>query len=463
MSFRELGLSELLLRAVAAEGYATATPIQSQAIPLLLAGRDLLGSAQTGTVKTAAFALPVLQRLMHAAPRAQGRCPLIRALVLTPTRELASQVGDNFRAYGRDTDLSFATIYGGVGQGTQTRALRQGVDVLVATPGRLIDLMEQGFVDLSGVEIFVLDEADRMLDMGFLPPIRRIVAKLPARRQTILLSATMPEPIVGLARSLLRDPIRVEIEPVRATTDLIDQSVHHVSRHDKPKKLAKLLDAQSVERALVFTRTKRGADRVVRQLFLSGVRAEAIHGNKSQSARQRALTNFKSRRTRVLVATDIAARGIDVEGISHVFNYDLPNEPETYVHRIGRTGRAGASGAAVSLCDSDERRMLNAIERLIRRKLSVVGALSTPSQPEHSTRSSRSALQKPAPAPRESDADDRAPRRLSEATSVGRNFGGRKVGAAATNGQRPSGKAARNKWRPSRRRRRTIGLKSKGV
>jgi ATP-dependent RNA helicase RhlE len=463
MSFRELGLSELLLRAVAAEGYATATPIQLQAIPVLLAGRDLLGSAQTGTGKTAAFALPVLHRLMDAAPGAQGRRPRIRALVLTPTRELACQVGDNFRAYGRNTDLRFATIYGGVGQGTQTRALRQGVDVLVATPGRLIDLMEQGFVDLSGVEIFVLDEADRMLDLGFLPPIRRIVAKLPARRQTILLSATMPEPIIGLATSLLREPVRVEIEPVRATTDLIDHSVHHVSRHDKPKKLAKLLDTQNVERALVFTRTKRGADRVVKQLFLSGVRAEAIHGNKSQSARQRALTNFKSRRTRVLVATDIAARGIDVEGISHVFNYDLPSEPETYVHRIGRTGRAGASGVAVSLCDSDERRMLNAIERLIRRKLAVVGSSSTPSQPEHSTRSTRPALQKPAPAPRESDADDRAPRRLSEATSVGRNFGGRKVGAPATNGQRPSGKAVRNKWRSSRRRRRTIGLKSKGV
>jgi ATP-dependent RNA helicase RhlE len=463
MSFRELGLSELLLRAVAAEGYATATPIQCQAIPVLLAGRDLLGSAQTGTGKTAAFALPVLHRLMDAAPGAQGRRPRIRALVLTPTRELASQVGDNFRSYGRHTDLSFATIYGGVGQGTQTRALRQGVDVLVATPGRLIDLMEQGFVDLSGVEIFVLDEADRMLDLGFLPPIRRIVAKLPARRQTILLSATMPEPIIGLARSLLREPVRVEIEPVRATTDLIDHSVHHVSRHDKPKKLAKLLDAKSVERALVFTRTKRGADRVVKQLFLSGVRAEAIHGNKSQSARQRALTNFKLRRTRVLVATDIAARGIDVEGISHVFNYDLPNEPETYVHRIGRTGRAGASGAAVSLCDSDERRMLNAIERLIRRKLSVVGSLSTPSQPEHSTRTTGPAVQKPAPAPREVDADGRAPRRLSEANSVPRNFGGRNVGAQATKDQSPSGKPARNKWRSSRRRRRTIGLKSKGV
>jgi len=371
MSFPELGLSEPLLRAIEAEGYVVPTPIQAAAIPLLLAGRDLLGSAQTGTGKTAAFALPVLERLTAMPPAARGRRAAIRALVLSPTRELASQIGDSFRTYGRHLHLRVATIFGGVGQSPQTRALRQGVDVLVATPGRLVDLINQGFVDLSGVEIFVLDEADRMLDMGFLPDLRRVLAKLPARRQTIFLSATLPEPIVALANSMLQRPARVQIDPIKATTELIDQSICHVPRQEKADVLADLLATRPIERALVFTRTKRGADRVVKQLARSGIRAEAIHGNKSQSVRQRALENFKSRRTRILVATDLAARGIDVEGISHVFNYDLPHEPEMYVHRIGRTGRAGASGSAVSLCEPEERRHLKAIERLIRKTLVI--------------------------------------------------------------------------------------------
>jgi len=370
MSFSELGLSEPILRAVEAEGYAVPTPIQAAAIPLVLAGRDLLGSAQTGTGKTAAFALPVLERLTAERPP-QGRRAPIRALVLSPTRELASQIGDSFRTYGRHLHLRFATIFGGVGQFPQTRALRQGVDILVATPGRLVDLMNQGFVDLSGVEIFVLDEADRMLDMGFLPDLRRVLAQLPVRRQTIFLSATLAQPIVALANSMLQKPARVEIEPIQATTELIDQSICHVPRQQKPDVLADLLATRSIERALVFTRTKRGADRVVKQLAHSGIRAEAIHGNKSQSVRQRALANFKSRRTRILVATDLAARGIDVEGVSHVFNYDLPHEPEMYVHRIGRTGRAGASGSAVSLCEPEDRRHLKAIERFIRKTLVV--------------------------------------------------------------------------------------------
>jgi ATP-dependent RNA helicase RhlE len=376
MSFRELGLAEPVLRAVDAEGYATPTPIQSASIPPLLAGRDLLGTAQTGTGKTAAYALPILHRLLTTTPHQSAR-PVIRALVLSPTRELACQITDSFQAYGRETHLHHTTIFGGVGQGPQVRALRHGVDILVATPGRLLDLMDQGFVDLKHVEILVLDEADRMLDMGFLPNVRHIVRQIPARRQTILLSATMPQPIAELADSLLNNPTRVRIAPVAATTNLIEQSVCFVETRYKPRVLARFFKSRSIERALVFTRTKRGADRVVSDLAKSGIRATAIHGNKSQANRQRALANFKSRHTPILIATDIAARGIDVEGISHVLNYDLPHEPETYVHRIGRTGRAGASGIAVSFCDSAERKLLKAIERLTRTALTVEAPVST--------------------------------------------------------------------------------------
>jgi ATP-dependent RNA helicase RhlE len=371
MNFRDLGLAEPLLRAVAAEGYTDPTPIQSASIPHLLAGRDVVGTAQTGTGKTAAFALPILHRLLNAPSHQTSRRPMIRALVLSPTRELACQIGDSFQAYGREAGLAHATIFGGVGQGPQTRALRSGVDILIATPGRLLDLMEQGFVDLKRLEVFVLDEADRMLDMGFLPDIRQIVRELPQRRQTILFSATMPEPIAALADSLLSNPARVRIAPIAATTELIEQSVCFVKSQDKPSALVQFFKTRSIDRALVFTRTKRGADRVVQILSRSGIRAAAIHGNKSQSNRQRALANFKSRHSPILIATDIAARGIDVEGISHVLNYDLPHEPETYVHRIGRTGRAGASGIALSFCDQAECGLLKSVERLIRRRLAV--------------------------------------------------------------------------------------------
>ncbi|MEN6535570.1 MAG: DEAD/DEAH box helicase [Bryobacteraceae bacterium] len=370
MTFRVLGLAEPLLRAVDGEGYTTPTPIQSQAIPHVLAAHDLLGCAQTGTGKTAAFALPTLHRLMQGKPASKGRRP-IRALVLSPTRELASQIGESFQTYSRHTTLRQAVIYGGVGQYAQTQALQQGIDVLIATPGRLFDLMNQGFVHLDSIEIFVLDEADRMLDMGFMPDVRRIIAKLPPQRQTLLFSATMPEAIAHLASSILRDPVRIQIAPVKATTELVRQSVFFVPRQRKIQFLSEYLSKQAISRALVFTRTKHGADRVARQLKRVGISADAIHGDKSQTARQRALGDFKSNRTGVLVATDIAARGIDVDGISHVLNFDLPREAETYIHRIGRTGRAGARGVAISLCDDEEREYLRAIEQLTGRRVPI--------------------------------------------------------------------------------------------
>ncbi len=370
MKFSEMGLSEPLLRAVASQGYARPTPIQSRAIPVVLAGQDVLASAQTGTGKTAAFALPLLHRLSSGSGRLPRRRP-IRALVLSPTRELALQIHESFCGYARFTDLRSTVVFGGVGQQPQVRQLKRGVDVLVATPGRLLDLMNQGFVDLRAVAAFVLDEADRMLDMGFLPDVRRVLTQLPGQRQTLLFSATMPSAVAQLAARMLSAPVRIRIAPVKATTELIEQSVIFVSGQSKPRIVADLLAPRAVRRALVFTRTKRGADRLARQLNQAGIRADAMHGNKSQSARQRTLDSFKSNRTRVLVATDIAARGIDVEDISHVVNYDLPNVPETYLHRIGRTGRAGAAGFAVSICNGEDRKHLKAIERLICRSLRV--------------------------------------------------------------------------------------------
>ena len=393
MTFRALGLAEPLLRAVDGEGYTTPTPIQSQAIPPVLAARDLLGCAQTGTGKTAAFALPILHRLMAAAAQ-QGRGQPIRALVLSPTRELAAQIGESFRAYGRHTAVRHAVIFGGVGQHPQTRALQRGVDILIATPGRLLDLMNQGFVRLGGVEIFVLDEADRMLDMGFMPDVRRIVAKLPSRRQTLLFSATMPDAIAHLANSVLRDPVRIRIAPIKATTELIQQSVVFVPRQHKIELLSHYLSTRAITRALVFTRTKRGADRVAQQLNRAGIAADSFHADKSQAARQRALADFKASRTGVLAATDIAARGLDVDGISHVVNFDLPHEAETYVHRIGRTGRAGAKGVAVSLCDDEERQLLRAIERLTGRSVPAEQGL-----PAYTPRKTAAGPQKPGKAP----------------------------------------------------------------
>jgi ATP-dependent RNA helicase RhlE len=368
-TFTDLKLSAPLLQALAAEGYETPTPIQAQAIPPLLEGRDLLGIAQTGTGKTAAFALPLLQRLTTTDRRAAPRC--VRALILTPTRELCVQILDSFRSYGRHLRLSRAAVYGGVSQGPQVHTLSRGVDVLVATPGRLLDLMNQGQVRFDGLEAFVLDEADRMLDMGFILPVKRIVAKLPKQRQTLLFSATMPQDVAGLAAGLLTDPVRVEVTPVATTAERISQRVHFVEKANKRALLHHVLSNQEVARALVFTRTKHGANKVGDQLERLGVRADVIHGNKSQNARQKALEDFRNGKVRVLVATDIAARGIDVDGITHVINFDLPNEPESYVHRIGRTARAGNEGIAISFCDSEERAFLRDIEKTIRRQVAV--------------------------------------------------------------------------------------------
>nr|MBA3938931.1 DEAD/DEAH box helicase [Planctomycetota bacterium] len=373
MHFSELGLSEPLLRALRDEGYDTATPIQQKAIPPALAGRDLFGCAQTGTGKTAAFALPILQRLSATPPAVQqGQSRPVRCLVLSPTRELAAQIGDSFRAYGRHLRISHTVIFGGVGQGAQVQALRRGVDVVVATPGRLLDLMGQGHLRLERIEVLVLDEADRMLDMGFINDIRKVLHVIPKKRQTLFFSATMPREIQSLADSILHDPLKVEVAPVASTAETVAQSLYLVAKGDKPALLAHLLADQALKRTLVFTRTKHGADKVVRHLGLGGIHAEAIHGNKSQNARVRALENFRKGATRVLVASDIAARGLDIDEISHVVNFDLPNEPETYVHRIGRTGRAGASGIALSFCDGEERAFLRDIERLIRRPVPVV-------------------------------------------------------------------------------------------
>ena len=367
--FTTLGLADTLLQAVAAAGYTTPTPIQAQAIPRLLEGRDLLGLAQTGTGKTAAFALPILQKITGERRRAAGRSA--RVLVLTPTRELASQIADSFKTLAGPLPLRHALIFGGVGQVPQMKAMSSGVDVLVATPGRLLDLMNQGAVDLRSVEVFVLDEADRMLDMGFIRDVRKIVAKVPAQRQTLLFSATMPDEIADLAGSLLTDPVRVEVTPQATTVERIDQRVLFVDAGAKRSLLVDRLGDASVARAIVFTRTKHGANRVCEHLEKAGIVAEAIHGNKSQSARERALDGFRAGRVRALVATDIAARGIDVEGVTHVINFDMPVEPESYVHRIGRTARAGRDGVAWSFCSADELPMLRAIEKTIRKAVPV--------------------------------------------------------------------------------------------
>ncbi len=369
-SFAQLDLIKPLRRALGDVGYTRPTPIQAEAIPHLLDGRDLLGCAQTGTGKTAAFALPILQRL--ASPQRPPAPRTARVLVLTPTRELAGQIADSFRAYGRHLRLRYAVVFGGVGQAPQAAACRRGLDVLVATPGRLLDLMGQGHLRLDRLEVFVLDEADRMLDMGFLPDIKRVLATLPRQRQTLFFSATMPPKIARLADTILTDPVKVAVTPAATPVERIGQKVLFVAQGDKRFLLGEVLKDARVKRALVFTRTKHGADRLTKQLARLQVRAEAIHGNKSQNARQAALEKFRSGRARVLVATDIAARGIDVEGITHVINFDLPNEPESYVHRIGRTGRAGAGGEAISFCDAKERTYLRDIERLIRRAVPVV-------------------------------------------------------------------------------------------
>ncbi len=372
MPFKKLRLIEPLLSAVKSEGYTIPTAIQEQAIPHVLAGRDLMGCAQTGTGKTAAFALPILQRLQGHGNVGDGRLRPIRALVLTPTRELAAQIGESFRVYGQHTAVRHTVVFGGVRQGPQTQALHRGVDILVATPGRLLDLLNQRLLTLGGVEILVLDEADRMLDMGFIHDIRRVIAQVPARRQTLMFSATIPHEIRALAATLLHDPVHVKVAAESPAADTVRQSLYFVEPQSKTALLEHLLRGPEITRALVFTRTKHGADKVVRRLARAAIAAEAIHSNKSQSARMRALSNFKSGQTRVLIASDIAARGLDVDDISHVINYDLPNVAETYVHRIGRTGRAGASGQAVSFCSEEQRDDLREIERLLGRRIPVL-------------------------------------------------------------------------------------------
>ena len=369
-TFNDLGLIEPILKALHEEGYTHPTPIQQQAIPHLTQGRDLLGCAQTGTGKTAAFAIPILQEL-HQKPTT-GSKKAIRVLILTPTRELAIQIGESFSSYGRHLNLKHTVIFGGVGQKPQTDALHRGVDIVVATPGRLLDLMGQGYVHLNGLEVFVLDEADRMLDMGFIHDVKKVIAKLPAKRQTLFFSATMPPEIAKLANSILTNPVKVEVVPQSTTADTIDQHVLFVDRTDKNKLLLHLLEGQAIREALIFTRTKHGANKVAKVLNQAGIGAEAIHGNKSQSARQSALKSFKEGKLRALVATDIAARGIDIDGLTHVINFDIPNIPETYVHRIGRTGRAGASGKALSFCDHEEKEFLRDIQRLIKREVPIL-------------------------------------------------------------------------------------------
>ncbi len=392
MDFSELQLIRPLLRAVEEAGYSSPSPIQQKAIPPVLAGRDLLGCAQTGTGKTAAFALPILQRLSRTQPAEKG----IRALILTPTRELALQIDECFSAYGKYLKVSHTVIFGGVGQAPQVAALQKGVQVLTACPGRLNDLIGQGFVDLSHLEVFVLDEADRMLDMGFIHDVKKVIRQLPAKRQNLLFSATMPKEIEQLAAGILQKPVSVKVDPPSSTVDRIDQSLYRVAKADKKRLLALLLADPAVKNALVFSRTKHGANAIAAFLTKQGIEAAAIHGNKSQSARVAALEGFKSGRLKALVATDIAARGIDISELSHVFQLDLPEVPETYVHRIGRTGRAGAEGTAVAFCSPEEEEYLAAIEKLIRKKIPVreTPALPRPAQQEAAP------APKPAPAPR---------------------------------------------------------------
>lgn len=374
MSFNNLQLIEPVLQALNNEGYTHPTPIQEKSIPVILQKRDLLGCAQTGTGKTAAFVIPILQLMHEQRQLLQQKQHKIQALILTPTRELAIQIGESIKAYGRFLPLRHHVVFGGVPQHSQVQAIRNGIDILVATPGRLLDLMQQRHISLNDIQYFVLDEADRMLDMGFVRDVKRIIDRLPAKRQTLFFSATMPNEIKQLANILLTDPVKVEVTPPASTVDMIQQSVYFVEKQNKQSLLIHLLQDKSIETALIFTQMKHAADKLARLLNNAGIRTEAIHGNKAQNARQAALANFKNKRTRVLVATDIAARGIDIDELTHVVNYELPNVPETYVHRIGRTGRAGASGVAISFCDWSEKIFLSDIEKLIRKTIPVVKA-----------------------------------------------------------------------------------------
>ncbi len=370
MNFESLNIIEPILKSLKEEGYTIPTPIQVQAIPIVMQGTDLIGCAQTGTGKTAAFAVPILQIL--SKNKTFDRKKKIRSLIVTPTRELAIQIEESFKAYGRYTGLTCTVVFGGVNQNPQTNALRNGVDILIATPGRLLDLMNQGFISLKDIEIFVLDEADRMLDMGFIHDVRRLISALPQKRQSLFFSATMPPEIVKLAGTIVYKPVKIEVTPSASTVDIVNQYVYFIDRGNKNLLLLELLKDEKIKTALVFTRTKFGADKVVRILKKKNITAEAIHGNKAQNARQKALSGFKAQTTRVLVATDIAARGIDVDDLEYVINFEIPNISETYVHRIGRTGRAGAKGTAISFCDAEEKEYLRDIEKLITKKIQVV-------------------------------------------------------------------------------------------
>jgi len=373
MTFDNLNLIDPIKEALASEGYSKPTPIQQEAIPIVLSGRDLLGCAQTGTGKTAAFAIPIIQLLYERkqASNLKGKQP-IKALIVTPTRELAIQIGESFTAYGRNTDLTHSVVFGGVSQHSQVESLRKGVEIIIATPGRLLDLMSQGFIKLSALEFFVLDEADRMLDMGFIHDVKKIIAALPHKRQSLFFSATMPPEIVKLTHTILNDPLKVEVTPVSSTAEMIDQYLYYVDKDYKSALLKHVMDEKKFETVLVFTRTKHGADKLAKYLSKANIPSDAIHGNKSQNARQKALSNFKNREIRVLVATDIAARGIDIDELSCVVNYEIPNIPETYVHRIGRTGRAGKGGIALSFCESSERPFMRDIHKLIGKYVPVV-------------------------------------------------------------------------------------------
>jgi ATP-dependent RNA helicase RhlE len=371
MTFENLNIIAPILEALKSEGYTTPTPIQVQTIPLALQGKDILGCAQTGTGKTAAFAVPIIQLMSQDKSNLNGRRP-IRSLILTPTRELAIQIAESFESYGANTNLKYEVIFGGVSQNSQVRSLRAGVDVLIATPGRLLDLINQKFVHLNQLQFFVLDEADRMLDMGFLNDVKKIITKIPPKRQSLFFSATMPNDIVKLANTILVNPSKVEVTPVSSTANTINQAVYFVDKENKKYLLKEVLSDKKIDRALVFTRTKHGADKVVKDLISAGIKSLAIHGHKSQNARQRALNSFKANETRVLVATDIAARGIDIDDLTHVINYELPNIAESYVHRIGRTGRAGADGIAIAFCDAEEKAYLKDIQKLIGKQIPVL-------------------------------------------------------------------------------------------
>ena len=442
MLFTELGLIPPIAAAVAAEGYVEPTPIQARAIPHVLAGKDLLGLAQTGTGKTAAFALPILQRLAAPHENSGARPRPIRCLILTPTRELAAQIGESFSTYGKNLPLKNAVIFGGVGMEAQKQALRHGMDILVATPGRLLDLMGQGLVDLRPLQVFVLDEADRMLDMGFIHDVKKVIAKLPHVRQTLFFSATMPREAQDLADQLLKNPETVAVVPPATTAERVDQEVFFVEKADKRSLLVEVLRDAEMKRVLVFSRTKHGANRIAEHLVKNRIEAEAIHGNKSQNARERALAGFKSGRVRVLVATDIAARGIDVDGVTHVVNFDVPEVPETYVHRIGRTARAGASGMAITFCDSEERADLRNIEKLTRQAIPLVEGhpyeSKNPPPAAFDARSVHNVHRGPAPRPNEQGRTDRGGDNRGGDRRPGGGGGRRRRRGGRPGGPRPS-------------------------